>query len=108
MAALKVRRQQQHAARDQADDGWIETGLVFTTRYGTPIEPRNFTRSFDRRRHADLLGATAQEIAQAWPLCALPHLDATGAPGDSAQALSADMPAGGVDEPIGLSVQHPE
>jgi integrase len=29
-------------------DGWIETGLVFTTRYGTPIEPRNFTRSFDR------------------------------------------------------------
>jgi integrase len=23
-------------------------GLVFTTRYGTPIEPRNFNRSFDR------------------------------------------------------------
>ena len=22
---------------------------MFTTRYGTPIEPRNFTRSFDRR-----------------------------------------------------------
>jgi integrase len=22
---------------------------VFTTRYGTPIEPRNFNRSFDRR-----------------------------------------------------------
>ena len=26
----------------------IETGLVFTTRHGTPIEPRNFSRSFDR------------------------------------------------------------
>jgi integrase len=26
-----------------------DTGLVFRTRYGTPIEPRNFTRSFDRR-----------------------------------------------------------
>jgi integrase len=26
-----------------------ETGLVITTRYGTPIEPRNFSRSFDRR-----------------------------------------------------------
>jgi hypothetical protein len=26
-----------------------ETGLVFTTRRGTPIEPRNFDRSFDRR-----------------------------------------------------------
>jgi integrase len=23
--------------------------LVFTTRHGTPIEPRNFNRSFDRR-----------------------------------------------------------
>jgi integrase len=26
----------------------IETGLVFTTRHGMPIEPRNFNRSFDR------------------------------------------------------------
>ena len=26
----------------------IDTGLVFTTRHGTPIEPRNFGRSFDR------------------------------------------------------------
>ena len=30
-------------------DAWIDTGLVFTTRHGTPIEPRNFNRSFDRR-----------------------------------------------------------
>ena len=29
-------------------DGWVDTGLVFTTRHGTPIEPRNFSRSFDR------------------------------------------------------------
>ena len=36
------------AARDRAGDGWIDTSLVFTTRYGTPIEPRNFNRSFDR------------------------------------------------------------
>src|SRR5262249_55429963 len=28
---------------------WKNTGLVFTTRYGTPIEPRNFNRSFDYR-----------------------------------------------------------
>jgi integrase len=32
----------------RAGDGWIDTGLVFTARYGTPIEPRNFNRSFDR------------------------------------------------------------
>jgi integrase len=36
------------ADRDHAGDGWIDTGLVFTTRHGTPIEPRNFGRSFDR------------------------------------------------------------
>ncbi len=49
IAALKLRRQQQDADRDQAGDAWVETGLVFTTRHGTPIEPRNFNRSFDRR-----------------------------------------------------------
>ena len=31
-----------------SDRAWIDTGLVFTTRHGTPIEPRNFNRSFDR------------------------------------------------------------
>jgi len=49
VTALKLRRQQQDAAREQAGDRWADTGLVFTTRFGTPIEPRNFTRSFDRR-----------------------------------------------------------
>jgi integrase len=47
-AALKIRRKRQDADRDRAGDGWIDTGLVFTTRHGTPIEPRNFNRSFDR------------------------------------------------------------
>jgi len=45
---LKIRKKQQDADRDRAGDGWIDTGLVFTARYGTPIEPRNFNRSFDR------------------------------------------------------------
>ncbi len=49
VTALKLRSQQQDTDRDQADDAWIDTGLVFTTRHGTPIEPRNFNRSFDRR-----------------------------------------------------------
>jgi integrase len=46
--ALKIRRTKQDADRVRAGDGWIDTGLVFTTRYGTPIEPRNFNRSFER------------------------------------------------------------
>jgi integrase len=45
VAALR----QQEADRDSTGDAWIDTGLVFTTRHGTPIEPRNFNRSFDRR-----------------------------------------------------------
>jgi len=47
--ALKLRRRRQDADREHAGQNWTETGLVFTTRYGTPIEPRNFNRSFDRR-----------------------------------------------------------
>jgi hypothetical protein len=42
-------RRQQGSDRDLAGGRWADTGLVFTTRFGTPIEPRNFTRSFDRR-----------------------------------------------------------
>jgi integrase len=49
VTALKLRKQHQNADHDRADGRWAGTGLVFTTRYGTPIEPRNFTRSFDRR-----------------------------------------------------------
>jgi integrase len=48
VTALRLRRKQQNADRARAGDGWIETGLVFTTRHGTPVEPRNFSRSFDR------------------------------------------------------------
>ena len=36
-------------AQDPPRGGRTDTGLVFTTRYGTPIEPRNFNRSFDYR-----------------------------------------------------------
>jgi integrase len=48
-AAFRLRQQQQAADRERAGDAWTHTGLVITTRYGTPIEPRNFSRSFDRR-----------------------------------------------------------
>jgi integrase len=48
VAALRIRKRRQDEARKKAGDGWIDNGLVFTTRHGTPIEPRNFNRSFDR------------------------------------------------------------
>ena len=49
VSALQLRHAQQTAARDAAAGLWHETGLVFTTRWGTPIEPRNFNRSFAAR-----------------------------------------------------------
>jgi integrase len=49
ITALKLRRQQQDADRTRSSGAWIDSGLVFTTRHGTPIEPRNFNRSFERR-----------------------------------------------------------
>jgi integrase len=48
VTALKIRQRQQDADRARAGQAWVETGLVFTTRHGTPIEPRNFNRSFSR------------------------------------------------------------
>ena len=54
-AALKLRRNQQDAARAEAGKRWQPSDLVFTTRWGTPIEPRNFNRSFEARcRKADV------------------------------------------------------
>ncbi|OKI22599.1 site-specific integrase [Streptomyces sp. CB03911] len=48
-AALRFRRQVQEATRRAAGDLWAGLGFVFTTRTGSPMEPRNFNRSFKRR-----------------------------------------------------------
>jgi integrase len=48
VTALAMRKKQQDADKSRAGDAWIANGLIFTTRHGTPIEPRNFNRSFDR------------------------------------------------------------
>lgn len=49
LAALKLRKDQQERDKAKASERWTDTGLVFTTKNGTPIEPRNFNRGFDRR-----------------------------------------------------------
>lgn len=48
-AALDLRQQARQADRDQAGIAWHGSPLLFTTRCGTPIEPRNFNRSWDAR-----------------------------------------------------------
>ncbi|BCB84465.1 tyrosine-type recombinase/integrase [Phytohabitans suffuscus] len=51
-ALLLQHRERQRELRLAAGDQWKgrldETELVFTTKVGTPIEPRNFARSFER------------------------------------------------------------
>lgn len=49
VTALRMREKDQTEARAAASSGWPDTGLVFTTRAGTPFEPRNFNRRFEAR-----------------------------------------------------------
>jgi len=46
--ALKPQAERQAHYRIDMGSAWPETGLVFTTRTGRPVEPRNFVRSFPR------------------------------------------------------------
>ncbi|MEY9944708.1 tyrosine recombinase XerC [Kitasatospora sp. GAS1066B] len=48
VAALRWHRMRQDEARRAAGEKWDETGYVFTTRTGRPIEPTNLYRSFVR------------------------------------------------------------
>jgi integrase len=49
ITALKLRAERQAADRLRAADAWQDNGLVFTSVYGTPYEPRNFNRQFAAR-----------------------------------------------------------
>jgi integrase len=47
-SVLLARREDQDADRAILGRSWADTGLVFTTRTGRPVEPRNLVRSFGR------------------------------------------------------------
>lgn len=49
VVALRQRQKDQQAEREAAEEAWHDSPLVFTTRLGTPREPRNFNRFWDRR-----------------------------------------------------------
>ncbi|MCX5140869.1 tyrosine recombinase XerC [Streptomyces sp. NBC_00338] len=52
ITALRIRREAQEIAKRAAGELWADSDFVFTTRYGTPIEPRNFNRAFAARSAA--------------------------------------------------------
>lgn len=47
--ALRSHRAMTSRRRLKAGEAWQETGLVFTTLFGLPLDPRNFNRSFKQR-----------------------------------------------------------
>jgi integrase len=49
VTALRIREKDQAAARAAAGASWVQVGLVFTTRAGTPFEQRNLNRRFETR-----------------------------------------------------------
>jgi integrase len=49
MTALKERRERQDRWRATAGDAWQGGELVVSTRYGLPVDPRNFHREFKTR-----------------------------------------------------------
>jgi integrase len=46
--ALKKHHEHQRMERVEAGNSWVETDLVFTTTVGTPIDPSNLRREFDK------------------------------------------------------------
>ncbi len=44
---LRAQRAAQAAERLRAVNQWTDTGLVFTTEFGTPVEPRNILRTIE-------------------------------------------------------------
>ena len=69
VAALKVRKARQDADQENAGEAWQDKlGLVFTSRYGAPIEPRNFNRYFDG--HMERAGVNRITVHDARRTCA--------------------------------------
>ena len=49
MTALRLREGAEAEDQATAAEAWQARGFVFSSRYGTPIDPRNFNRSWDGR-----------------------------------------------------------
>jgi integrase len=47
VALLKAQKGRQAAERLRAGNQWTDTGLVFTTEFGTAVDPRNILRTIE-------------------------------------------------------------
>jgi integrase len=83
--ALREHRSRQAADRLSAGPAWVDSGLVFTTARGTPIEPRNLNRHwYGVRDRAGLSGVRLHDLRHT---CVTLLLDA-GVPPHIVQAIA--------------------
>lgn len=68
LSALRDRRAVEETWRVAAGDAWQACGLVLTTRFGLPHDPRNFHRMFKRR--AETAGVPVISVHSARRTCA--------------------------------------
>ena len=81
VAALRRHRARQVQERLRAGTAWVDTGLVFTTELGTPLDPRNALRSLTgAARRAGLSGVGLHTLRHT-AASALIGSDVTPAPG---------------------------
>ena len=83
--ALALRRAEQDQVRRTAGEAWQKPDFIFTTRYGTPMEPRNFNRFWNRR--CDAAGVRRIAVRDARRACASLLADLDVHPGVAMQIL---------------------
>ncbi|MFY9556608.1 MAG: site-specific integrase [Blastocatellia bacterium] len=67
VSALREYRTRQREERMKLGPDWQDTGLVFTTQWGTPIDPRNVKRAFDTLLdNAELPHMRLHDLRHAW------------------------------------------
>jgi integrase len=96
VATLRTHWIRQASERQAAGPAWTDSGLVFTTEIGTPLEPRNVLRRFDALvRKAGLQGVhlhTLRHSAASFLLAAGTHTKvAQEHLGHSSYAITADV-----------------
>jgi integrase len=70
--ALRIRHTQQSADWARLGDAWADTGLVFTTRTGRPIEPRNLVRSSARSPESAIMPVSGRSASMPCGIRLLP------------------------------------
>jgi integrase len=68
LSALRAHHRRQHVDQLASGAAWKDTGLVFTTHLGGPLEPRNINRAwYAVRSRAGLEATRLHDLRHSWP-----------------------------------------